>query len=87
MTEILSSTADIMLAVAALYISGQALRGWWCERRAAAIRDADLDKSNQFLEDAKTFYASATLSKVWVLVLVFLGTLIKVGLRIYGIVS
>lgn len=81
-TEALSWTADIMLAVAALYISGQALRGWWYEKRAATLKDTDPDKSDQHLEDAKTFYATATLSKAWILGLVFLGTLIKVGLRI-----
>ena len=87
MTDALSWLADIMLAAAALYISGQALRGWWCEKKAAAIEHADPAGSAQLLEDAKTFYASATLSKAWVLFLVFAGTLIKVGLRVYQVLS
>lgn len=85
LTGFLSWAADIMLAVAALYVSGQALRGWWYEKKAIALKDKDADKSDQLFEDAKTFYASATLSKAWVLALVFLGTLIKVALRVYGV--
>ena len=34
------------------------------------------------INDAKTFYALASLSKVWVLLLIFGGTLIKLGVNI-----
>jgi len=68
---------DLMLAVAALYVSGQALRGVWLERRAA--RAANDDDRNKFLTDARTFYVSASLSRPWVLVLVFAGTAIKLA--------
>lgn len=80
-TAALSWITDILLAVAALYVSGQALRGWCKERQA--IIEADDNKRASLEEDAKTLYVSASLSQAWVLFFIFGGTLIKVGLRIY----
>lgn len=71
--------ADAMLAVATLYVSGQALRGCLKEARAEKLAGPEKDAA---LADARTFYALASLSKPWVLLLIFAGTLIKVGLSI-----
>lgn len=74
----LSFVADLMLAAAALYVTVQALRVWFME--VAAAKPAEGKERQAKLNDAKTFYALASLSKVWVLLLVLGGTLIKLGL-------
>ena len=71
---------DAMLAVAALYVTWQALRGSRMESRAEKMPAGD--DRNKTIADAKTFYALASLSKPWVLLLVFVGTLIKAVLGV-----
>ena len=71
--------------MAALYVTGQTLRGWRLEAQAEAmVGDSEQNRQikNEKIADAKTFYAMASLTKVWVLLLIFLGTLINVGLGI-----
>ena len=82
LTDWLAFLSDAMLAVAVLYVTWQALRGWRKEARAESMR-AGADR-NAALADARTFYALATLSEPWVLLLLFIGTLIKAGLGLYG---
>lgn len=72
--------ADLMLAAAALYVSGQALRGWTLEEQAERLPDGE--QKRQKIADAKTFYAMASLSKAWVLLFIFLGTAIKLVLGV-----
>ena len=75
-----SFAADLMLAAAALYVTGQALRGWHKEAQAEKL--APGPDRDAMINDAKTFYALASLSKVWVLFLILFGTLIKLGVNI-----
>ena len=75
-----SFAADLMLAAAALYVTGQALRGWYKEEQAEKL--APGPDRDTLINDAKTFYALASLSKVWVLLLILGGTLIKLGVSI-----
>jgi len=75
-----SFLADLMLAAAALYVTAQALRGWFMEVQAEKLPAGEEKRSK--INDAKTFYALASLSKVWVLFLILGGTLIKLGVSI-----
>ena len=75
-----SFAADLMLAAAALYVTVQALRGWYMEVQAARLPAGEDRRAK--INDAKTFYALASLSKAWVLFLILLGTLIKVAVSI-----
>lgn len=72
--------ADLMLAAAALYVSGQALRGWLLEEQAERLPDGE--EKRRKIADARTFYAMASLSKAWVLLCIFLGTAIKLVLGV-----
>ena len=75
---ILSWVSDMMLAIAALYVSGQAMRGYYYEFKAQ--RQADPVVKANLLENAKTLYAFTSLSRPWVLITIVVGALIKVGL-------
>lgn len=77
----LSWIADLMLATAALYVTGQALRGRYREAEADKLEDGP-DK-RKAIADAKTFYAMASLTEAWVLLLIFGGTLLKVLVGFY----
>jgi len=77
----LSWVADLMLAVAVLYVTVQALRG--VHKEAQAERLPRGDEKTAKINDAKTFYALASLTKVWVLLFIFGGTVIKLGLSLY----
>ena len=60
---------------------GQARRGWYKEVRAEKLPEGPEKEAK--INDAKTFYALASLSKVWVLLLIFAGTLFKLGVGLY----
>ena len=74
--------ADLMLAAAALYVTAQALRGWYREQQAEKMVEGPEKQSK--INDAKTFYALASLSKVWVLLLILGGTAIKLAINLYN---
>ena len=67
--------ADLMLAGAALYVTVQALRGCFLESQAERMQPGD--EKDAKINDAKTYYALASLSKPWVLLLILGGTLGK----------
>ncbi len=77
-----SFLADMMLAAAALYVTSQALRGWYREQQAEKMAEGPEKQSK--INDAKTFYALASLSKVWVLLLILGGTAIKLAINLYN---
>ncbi|WP_420348455.1 hypothetical protein [Pelagibius sp.] len=77
----LAFLSNIMLAVAALYVTGQALRGWYKEVQAEKLPEGP--EREAMINDAKTFYALASLSKVWVLLLIFVGTLLRLAVGLY----
>lgn len=85
MVEFLNGLADSLLAAAALYVSGQALRGYQKERSAA--REMDSARRATLEEDAKTLYAAASLSLPWVLAFIFVGTFLKAALLVGKVVS
>lgn len=77
-----SFLADMMLATAALYVTSQALRGWYREQQAEKMVEGPEKQAK--INDAKTFYALASLSKVWVLLLILGGTAIKLAVNLYN---
>ena len=81
-TAWLGFVADAMLAIAVLYVTWQALRGWRMEAQADSMQAGP--ERDAKIADARTFYALASLSKVWVLLLLFVGTLMKAGLGLYA---
>jgi hypothetical protein len=85
MLAALGMLADALLAIAALYVSGQALRGYWKEHQAKTEQDDDEKRSLQ--EDAKTLYASASLSLPWLLCFIFVGTGLKVLLMLWSLIK
>lgn len=72
------SAAEVLLGIAALYVSGMALSGWWNEFKADSM--ADGDPKNERLANARARYAVASFQKPWVLGFVFVGALTKAAL-------
>ncbi|WP_299618653.1 hypothetical protein [Pelagibius sp.] len=54
---------------------GQALRGWFMEVLGEKLPEGSEKEAK--INDAKTFYTLASLSKVWVLLLISIGTPVK----------
>lgn len=73
--------ADLMLAVAALYVTVLALYGCLLEAQAEGMPEGE-DRTSKF-NDARTYYALASLTKPWVLILILLGTLGKLAVGWY----
>lgn len=76
----LDSAAEVLLGIAALYVSGMALSGWWNEYRAKSMDEGD--RKNERLANARARYAVASFQKPWVLGCVFLGAFTKAALAI-----
>lgn len=66
--------AEILLALAGVYVAGTALRGWRLERRAER---APADEKRGLIADAKARYAIASLQKPWVLLFLLVGGSVK----------
>lgn len=77
---IADGAAEVLLGIAALYVSGTALSGWWNEYCADSM--AEGDPKNERLANARARYAVASFQKPWVLGCVFLGALTKAVLAI-----
>ncbi len=71
----LSALADFGLAAAAGYVALEATRGWRKEARARQV--ADIVEKEKLREDAKTLYASASLQKPIVLLVILSSVCIK----------
>lgn len=79
-TAWIDAAADAALAVAAIWVSFTALRGW---RKEVASRQPRNAGQQEALEsDAKLLYVSASLQKPFILMLVFAGSLTKLVLTL-----
>jgi|GEM_PF-3058631 len=74
--------SDILLAIAAIYVAWNGLRAHRKERQAA--HEVDAGKKEALLEDARTLYFSASISKMWVLLFILSGALVKIGIGVWA---
>ena len=75
---VLDSTAEAMLAVAALYVAGNVTLGW---SRARKARNApDPGEREAAKADAETYFQLAGLQQPWVWWLVIVGSTIKLAI-------
>lgn len=79
--KLLDLAADALVAVPAVYVAARGLYGHVLEKRAA--RAADTVRRDGLLEDARLFYASASLQRPWVLSCLLAGTAIQVLVGLY----
>ncbi len=72
--------SDIFILVAALYVSAMALRGH--RKEVLAERETDPDRQEALREDARTLYFAASINRVWVLGLIFVGAAVRIAIEI-----